>query len=264
MAWRDWIRTIEVEPSLYGADFARLGDQIEELLAAGCRIFHFDVGDGHFVEPITMGPIVLAVDRAADPSRRGRDRRAPDGREPRQVLRAGAAAGGDSVTFHYEAVDDVAATIRAAREHGLQAGVAFNPESEPEDVAAGERRRRPRALHGDPSRLLGAAVHRGDLRPRAPAAARARRRRPDPGGRRRRRRRTSARSARCGATLLVAATAIFGHDDLAGAYRRLVAALARDARTRDRARPRARAAGRIRSRPSAPCSCATARPSARA
>ena len=59
MPWNDWIRTAEVEPSLYGADFSRLGDQIEELLRAECRIFHFDVGDGHFVEPITMGPIVL-------------------------------------------------------------------------------------------------------------------------------------------------------------------------------------------------------------
>src|SRR5439155_3514368 len=47
-----------------------------------------------------------------------------------------ARAGGDTVTFHYEVVEDVPATIAAAREHGLQAGVAFNPESEPEDVAA--------------------------------------------------------------------------------------------------------------------------------
>ena len=47
-----------------------------------------------------------------------------------------ARAGGDSATFHYEVVDDVPATIAAAREHGLQVGVAFNPESEPEDVAA--------------------------------------------------------------------------------------------------------------------------------
>ena len=67
MPWQDWIRTVEVEPSLYGADFAHLGDQIEALLDADCRIFHFDVGDGHFVEPITMGPIVLRVDRAARP-----------------------------------------------------------------------------------------------------------------------------------------------------------------------------------------------------
>ena len=50
---------MEVEPSLYGADFSRLGEQIEALLRAGCKVFHFDVGDGHFVEPVTMGPIVL-------------------------------------------------------------------------------------------------------------------------------------------------------------------------------------------------------------
>src|SRR5205823_4712350 len=57
--WSEWIRTVEVEPSLYVADFARLGEQIEVLLRAGVRVFHFDVGDGHFVPPITMGPIVL-------------------------------------------------------------------------------------------------------------------------------------------------------------------------------------------------------------
>ena len=93
MAWREWIRTVEVEPSLYGADFAILGEQIETLLRADCRVFHFDVGDGHFVEPITMGPIVLAVDLAADPPLRGRDRRAPDGREPGQVLRVDRGSG---------------------------------------------------------------------------------------------------------------------------------------------------------------------------
>jgi ribulose-phosphate 3-epimerase len=46
-----------------------------------------------------------------------------------------ARAGGNSVTFHYEAVDDVPATIAAAREHGLEVGIAFKPETEPEDVA---------------------------------------------------------------------------------------------------------------------------------
>ena len=59
MAWRDWVRTVEVEPSLYAADFAHLGEQVGHLLNAGARVFHFDVGDGHFVEPITIGPIVL-------------------------------------------------------------------------------------------------------------------------------------------------------------------------------------------------------------
>src|SRR5205814_2110644 len=46
MAWRDWIRTVEIEPSLYAADFARLGEEVEILVGAGCRVFHFDVGDG--------------------------------------------------------------------------------------------------------------------------------------------------------------------------------------------------------------------------
>ena len=59
MSWGDWIRTIEVEPSLYAADFSRLGEQVEVLLRAEARVFHFDVGDGHFVPPITTGPIVL-------------------------------------------------------------------------------------------------------------------------------------------------------------------------------------------------------------
>ena len=59
MAWGDWTRAVEVEPSLYAADFSRLGEQIDVLMRAGVRIFHFDVGDGHFVEPVTIGPIVL-------------------------------------------------------------------------------------------------------------------------------------------------------------------------------------------------------------
>src|SRR6476619_3501239 len=59
MSWRDWVRTVEVEPSLYAADFWRLGEQIEALLDAGCRVFHFDVGDAHFVPPVTIGAVVL-------------------------------------------------------------------------------------------------------------------------------------------------------------------------------------------------------------
>ena len=65
MSWRDWIRTVEIEPSLYAADFAHLGEQVDILVRAGTRVFHFDVGDGHFIEPITMGPIVLHVGNLA-------------------------------------------------------------------------------------------------------------------------------------------------------------------------------------------------------
>ena len=61
MGWNEWVRTAEIEPSLYAADFSRLGEQIETVMEAGVRIFHFDVGDGHFVEPITIGPIVMGI-----------------------------------------------------------------------------------------------------------------------------------------------------------------------------------------------------------
>lgn len=135
MPWRDWIRTVEVEPSIYAADFSSLGDQLEELLRAGTRVFHFDVGDGHFVEPITMGPIVLQWIAPIVHRYGGAIDVHLMVENPTKHLAAFAEAGADSVTFHYEAVDDVPATIRAAREQELQVGVAFNPESEPEDVA---------------------------------------------------------------------------------------------------------------------------------
>jgi ribulose-phosphate 3-epimerase len=136
VAWRDWMRTVEVEPSLYAADFNRLGEQIDALLDAGTRIFHFDVGDGHFVEPVTIGPIVLqsiaprihAVDGAVIDCHLMVD-------NPTHHFAQIAKAGGDSVTFHYEAVDDVAGTIAEARALGLGVGIAFNPESDPSDVA---------------------------------------------------------------------------------------------------------------------------------
>lgn len=124
-----------VEPSLYAADFSRLGEQIETLLAAGARSFHFDVGDAHFVPPVTIGPIVLQwispiVHRAG-----GKLDCHLMVDQPERHFEAIAQAGGDSVTFHYEVATDVAALAAQARAHGLGAALAFNPQSEPEDVA---------------------------------------------------------------------------------------------------------------------------------
>jgi ribulose-phosphate 3-epimerase len=133
--WRDWIRTVEIEPSLYAADFARLGEQIETLLRAGARIFHFDVGDGHFVPPITIGPIVLASISPLVHRLGGRLDCHLMVEQPERHFEAVAAAGGDSVTFHYEAVEDPGAVARKAREHELEVGLAFNPETEPEAAA---------------------------------------------------------------------------------------------------------------------------------
>jgi ribulose-phosphate 3-epimerase len=135
MSWDEWVRGAEVEPSLYAADFSRLGEQVETLLDAGARIFHFDVGDGHFVPPITVGPIVLQwispiVHRAG-----GRLDCHLMVEQPEKHFEAIAGAGGDSVTFHYEVTDDVAALAAQARGRGLGVGLAFNPQTDPEQAA---------------------------------------------------------------------------------------------------------------------------------
>ena len=225
MAWREWIRTVEIEPSLYAADFTILGEQVDVLLRTGARVFHFDVGDGHFVEPITMGPVVL---QAVAPIVHGLGG-AMDCHlmvdNPVRHFPQIARAGGDSVTFHFEAVDDVPGTVAAAREHGLEVGVAFNPETEPEDVAA---------VAGDADIVLCMSIHPGysgqEFMPEAlERVERLRSALPDhihvqvDGGIDN----DNVRSVYdAGATLLVAGSAIYGREDLPRAYRRLVQALA--------------------------------------
>jgi ribulose-phosphate 3-epimerase len=225
VAWRDWIRTVEIEPSLYAADFANLGEQVDVLLRTGARVFHFDVGDGHFIEPITMGPVVL---RAVAPIVHGLGG-AIDCHlmvdNPVRHFPQIARAGGDSVTFHFEAVDEVTGTVAAAREHGLEVGVAFNPETEPEDVAA---------VAGDADIVLCMSIHPGysgqEFMPEAlERVERLRAALPEhihvqvDGG-------IDSDNVRsvydAGATLLVAGSAIYGREDLPRAYRRLVQALA--------------------------------------
>jgi ribulose-phosphate 3-epimerase len=225
MGWNEWVRGSEIEPSIYAADFARLGDQLQTLLGAGARIFQFDVGDGQFVEPITIGPVVL---KSISPlvHRLGG---VLDCHlmivQPERHLRAIAEAGGDSVTVHYEACEDLPDVIRQARDLELGVGVAFNPETEPEDVvaAAGEL----------VDLVLCMSIHPGysgqELMPEA--IPRIRRLRellpagihvqvdggvgPD-----------NVRELReAGANLFVAGTSIFGQQDLAEAYRRLAQAL---------------------------------------
>ena len=225
MGWQDWIRTVEIEPSLYAADFTRLGEEMDVLLRTGVRVFHFDVGDGHFVEPITMGPIVL---QAVAPLAH-----AMDGvidchlmvDNPLRHFPQIAEAGGDSATFHYEAVKDVPATIAAAREHGLQVGVAFNPGTEPEDVAK---------VAGDADIVLCMSIHPGysgqKFMPEAvDRIARLRAALPGDvpiqvdGGIDED---TIAGARNAGTSLFVAGSAIFGHDDPAAAYLRLAHAVA--------------------------------------
>ena len=136
MGWDDWIRTVEIEPSLYAADFACLGDQIDSLMRAGVRIFHFDIGDGHFVEPITIGPIVLQSISGRVHEQGGVLDCHLMTELPEKHFRAIAAAGGDSVTVHYEAASDLPGIVHAAREQQLQVGLAFKPQTDVAAVAA--------------------------------------------------------------------------------------------------------------------------------
>ena len=127
---------VEIEPSVYAADFAELGEQVGVLLNAGARVFHFDIGDGHFVEPVTIGPVVLKSIAPLVHERGGVLDVHLMVDNPERHIPQVAQAGGDSVTFHVEASADPAATIVLAREHGLQVGIACNPQTPVTELAA--------------------------------------------------------------------------------------------------------------------------------
>jgi ribulose-phosphate 3-epimerase len=136
VTWREWARPGVVEPSIYAADFSRLGELLESLLDAGARVFHFDIGDGHFIGEITIGPIVLGSIAPLVHERGGVLDCHLMVSQPERHFESVRAAGGDSVTFHVEVVDDPAKVAAHARELGLGVGVAFNPDTEVERAAA--------------------------------------------------------------------------------------------------------------------------------
>jgi ribulose-phosphate 3-epimerase len=229
MRWTDWADAVEIEPSIYAADLSRLGEQLELLRGAGAKVFHFDVGDGHFIPEITVGPIVLA---SISPTVRGWRARLDCHlmvSEPERHFEAIASAGGDSVTFHVEACDDPPRVIAAARALELGTGLAFNPETPVEDAVA--------AAEGA-DLVLCMSIHPGysgqEFMPEAlDRIARLRSLLPTEmrvqvdGGINR----ETARAAReAGADLLVAGSAVFWSDDPAAAYVELVSAVAEVAR----------------------------------
>jgi ribulose-phosphate 3-epimerase len=223
VSWKEWPRGVEIEPSLYAADFSCLREDIVAVMDAGARIFQFDVGDGHFVEPVTIGPIVLQAISPLVHDREGVLDVHLMTEHPQRHFRAVRDAGGDSVTFHFEAVDDIPGVAAQARELALAVGLAFNPETDPEDVA-------PAAEHVD--LLLCMSIHPGysgqQFMPEA--LDRIRRLRelvPDTpiqvdGGVGH----DNVQELRdAGATLLVAGSSIYGSDDPGTAYRKLAAAV---------------------------------------
>lgn len=211
--------SVRVAPSILSADLARLGAQVDEVLAAGATVIHFDVMDGHFVPSITVGPLVLAALREHVGDAVDLDVHLMVERPERHVAEF-ASAGATGITVHAEATPHVRYAVDLVREHGCRAGVAVCPATPPEvlheaapDLAlvmtvnpgwggqafiAGSQDKVARAAALVPTATV--AVDGGVDVATAPGVVAA------------------------GASLLVAGSAVFGADDPAAAYAAIVAA----------------------------------------
>ena len=121
------LRGVRVAPSILSADFSRLGEEVAEVLDAGARIIHVDVMDGHFVPPITVGPLVVAgIAEQVHSAGAMLDVHLMIERPERHVADF-VKAGADSVTVHAEATPHVAYAAGIVRESGACVGAAINP-----------------------------------------------------------------------------------------------------------------------------------------
>jgi ribulose-phosphate 3-epimerase len=123
-----------VAPSILSADFTQLVAQVHEVMNAGARVIHCDVMDGHFVPPITFGPLVVAALRDALPDEAYLDVHLMIEHPERQVEEF-AKAGADGITIHAEATPHIEYTLSAIREAGCKAGLVVCPGTPPDYYA---------------------------------------------------------------------------------------------------------------------------------
>jgi ribulose-phosphate 3-epimerase len=121
------IPTPGVAPSILSADFARLGEQIETVMDAGAQVVHVDVMDGHFVPPITIGPLIVEAVHDLVKGRGGTIDVHLMIERPERHVEAFARAGADVITIHPESTPNIHYGLKLIRELGCRAGVVINP-----------------------------------------------------------------------------------------------------------------------------------------
>jgi ribulose-phosphate 3-epimerase len=218
-----------VAPSILAADFSRLGEQVQTVLDAGAEVIHVDVMDGHFVPPITMGPLAVgAIAERVHAAGAVVDVHLMIERPERHVS-AFADAGADGITLHVEATPHVHYALQAVKDAGCRAGLALNPGT---PVEAAE------AVAPDADLVLCMTVNPGwggqAFLPRSPARIERLRAligtetvlEVDGGIAEE----TAAECAAAGATLFVAGSSVYGADDPAQAVHSIAEAIAGEGR----------------------------------